>query len=75
MYTSIFIYSNRCVAFASSMSSDVRSMKRMTLTLSVPNHMYTDLHLLNGYVAFASLVPNNDVSNPVVRVCVDGVVT
>jgi hypothetical protein len=50
-------------------------MKRMTLTLSVPNHMYTDLHLLNGYVAFASLVPNNDVSNPVVRVCVDGVVT
>jgi hypothetical protein len=72
MYTPVFIYSNGCVTFASSVPSGVRSMKMMTFTLSVRSHVYADLHL---FEQLCSSVPNNDVFDPVVRGCVDGVVT
>jgi hypothetical protein len=46
IYTPVFIYSNGCAAFASSVPSSVWSMKRMTFALSVPSHVYANLHLL-----------------------------
>jgi hypothetical protein len=37
---------NGCAAFASSVPSGIRSMKRMTFALSVPSHVYASIHLL-----------------------------
>jgi hypothetical protein len=75
MYTPVFIYSNGCAIFASSVPSGVRSMKMMTFTLSVPV-MCTSVYIFsNSCVAFASSVPSNNVFDSVVRGCVGGVVT
>jgi hypothetical protein len=47
IYTPVFIYSNGCAAFASSVPYSVQSMKKDDFSpLSVPSHMYVGLHLL-----------------------------
>jgi hypothetical protein len=49
MYTTVFIYLNRCATFVLSVPSDVQSMKRMAFALSVPSDVYASFHLLEQF--------------------------
>jgi hypothetical protein len=48
MYMPVFIYSNECAAFDSSVPSDIQLMKMVTFALSV-SHVYVSLHLLEQF--------------------------